>query len=116
VFSRLHGFKIGAKAVGTIVKKYLVAAGLDPSMTVHSIRHSFATGLLENGADIRTVQELLGHKSISSTMVYTHVSASHLKEAYDKAQPRALTSIESPPEGSKDPVNRKRGKPGPASS
>lgn len=75
--------------VQTRLKRYLAACGLDPELTPHKLRHSYATHLLDAGADLRSVQELLGHANLATTEVYTHLTTDRLKKAYDEAHPRA---------------------------
>jgi len=89
VFVNRFGRRITTRSIGRMLEKYLKLSGLDDRTTPHSLRHSFATHLLDHGADIRSVQELLGHKSLVTTQIYTHVSTSALREAYEKAHPRA---------------------------
>jgi len=89
VFLNKNGSRLTARSVGRLLQKYLAQAGLAPGATPHSLRHSFATHLLDRGADIRSVQELLGHRSLTTTQVYTHVTTNRLKDSYAKAHPRA---------------------------
>ncbi|MCI0641354.1 MAG: tyrosine recombinase XerC [Gemmataceae bacterium] len=89
LFLNKNGTRLTSRSVGRLLEKYLALAGLDPKASPHSLRHSFATHLLDHGADIRSVQELLGHRSLGTTQVYTHVTTKRLKESYDKAHPRA---------------------------
>jgi integrase/recombinase XerC len=80
---------VSHRALQLRLKKYLACAGLDPGLTPHKLRHSYATHMLDAGADLRSVQELLGHAHLATTQVYTHLTTERLKRAYDQAHPRA---------------------------
>jgi integrase/recombinase XerC len=89
IFLAKTGKRIGVRAVQKAVTNFLKQIDEDAGLSVHSLRHTFATHLLDAGADLRAVQELLGHSSISTTQIYTHSSIERLKQVYDKAHPRA---------------------------
>ncbi len=90
LFLNFQGNRLSARSIEKIVKKYAIKSGLSPEISPHSMRHSFATHLLDGGAGLRSVQELLGHKSLSTTQKYTHISLDRLMEVYDKAHPRGI--------------------------
>ncbi|RJP29684.1 MAG: tyrosine recombinase XerC [Candidatus Omnitrophota bacterium] len=89
VFLNKNGKRISTRGVRSIVAKYIKASGLKHGVSPHTIRHSFATHLLNRGADLRSVQELLGHVNLATTQIYTHLTTDRLKNIYDKAHPRA---------------------------
>lgn len=89
LFLNSRGGRLTARGIGLIVKKYAVKCGLMTDISPHALRHTFATHLLDGGADLRSVQELLGHVSLSTTQKYTHVSLDRLMKVYDKAHPRS---------------------------
>jgi integrase/recombinase XerC len=89
VFTNRFGTRLTTRSVGRLLEKYLAETGLDARTSPHTLRHSFATHLLDRGADVRSVQELLGHKSLVTTQIYTHVTTASLRAAYEKAHPRA---------------------------
>ena len=88
LFVNKHGGRLSTRSVRRKMDKYLKMAGLDLSISPHTLRHSFATHMLNNGADLRSVQELLGHQSLSTTQIYTHLTTGKLKEVYENAHPR----------------------------
>jgi integrase/recombinase XerC len=89
VITNLRGGRLTTRAVENILAQRIVAAGLGTSITPHGLRHCFATHMLNSGADLRSIQEMLGHASLATTQRYTHVSVNHLKEVYRRAHPRA---------------------------
>ncbi len=89
MFLNRRGERLTRQGFWQILKGYARAAGLDDAITPHTLRHSFATHLLNGGADLRSVQELLGHANISTTQVYTHLTSEHVRKTYEKAHPRA---------------------------
>jgi integrase/recombinase XerD len=89
VFVSTRGLPLSADAMRRIFKRYLAQAGASRSLSPHAMRHTFATHMLEGGADLRTVQELLGHVALSTTQIYTHLSVTRLQDVHRRSHPRA---------------------------
>ena len=89
VFINNTGYRLQTRTIRNVINEIVEKINLPKHVTPHVFRHSFATHLIENGADLRVVQELLGHASISNTQIYTHISTQHLKDVYNEAHPRA---------------------------
>lgn len=89
IFLNRFGERLTARSFQRNLKSYLIEGGLPPDFTPHKLRHSFATHLLDGGADLRSVQELLGHESLSTTQIYTHITTERMRNVYDHAHPRA---------------------------
>jgi integrase/recombinase XerC len=93
IFVNPGGGRFTARSVGRVIKKYTKRSGIFRKVSPHSLRHSFATHLLDAGADIREIQEMLGHVSLSTTQRYIHLSVGKLMEVYDKAHPRSFKNL-----------------------
>jgi integrase/recombinase XerC len=93
LFLNGRGSRLSSRSVERLVKAYGEQAGITQTVTPHALRHSFATHLLEMGADLRSVQELLGHASLSTTQRYTHLTLDHLADVYDKSHPLSIEEI-----------------------
>jgi integrase/recombinase XerD len=89
LFLNARGTRLTRQGLWLIIKDYVADAGIEAEVTPHTLRHSFATHLLDGGVGLREVQQLLGHSNVSTTQIYTHVSTARLRDAYDQAHPRA---------------------------
>jgi len=97
LFVNSRGGRLTARSVGRLIKKYTKRSGIFRKISPHTLRHSFATHLLDAGADIREIQEMLGHASLSTTQRYIHLSPGKLMEVYDKAHPRSFKNLKQSP-------------------
>ncbi len=93
LFLNARGGRLSRQSCARLLGRYVRVAGIDRRVTLHTLRHSFATHLLEGGADVRVVQELLGHASVATTQIYTLVTARHLREVYEESHPRARRRV-----------------------
>jgi len=93
VFLNARGGRLSRQSCARLLGRYVRLAGIERRVTLHTLRHSFATHLLEGGADVRVVQELLGHASVATTQIYTLVTARHLREVYEESHPRARRRV-----------------------
>lgn len=89
LFLNKYGDRLTSRSVGRTLDKYVKVSGVKVGTSPHTLRHSFATHLLDKGADLRSVQELLGHSNLSTTQIYTHITTERLRQVYEKAHPRA---------------------------
>jgi integrase/recombinase XerC len=89
LFTNARGGRLTSRTVQNVVKRWAASVGLPPDTSPHTLRHSFATHLLDNGADLKTVQQLLGHESLATTQVYTHISVERLRASVDQAHPKS---------------------------
>jgi integrase/recombinase XerC len=89
LINRRDGGRLTTRSVGRIIKKIAVAKGLSPDVHPHTLRHAFGTHMLEEGADLRAIQELLGHERLATTQRYTQLSMKHALQVYDQTHPRA---------------------------
>ena len=94
LFLNRHGSRLSTRGLHMLIKKHCRRTGVSPRTSPHTLRHAFATHLLDNGADLRSIQELLGHRQLSTTQRYTHVSVDRMLDVYDRAHPRARRSRE----------------------
>ena len=97
LFRNARGGRLTTRGMALLLAGHLASAGLPAEVSPHTLRHSFATHLLEAGANLREVQELLGHKSIASTQIYTHLTLDRLMRIYEQAHPRSGRRVEAPP-------------------